>query len=368
MSEDITVYLCRTGKSAVVSKGVSVDVLGTGEAVQVSTDDEGRTVVDVVMLRRGQKPIREIVARLFKSVDDPPEFAWPDITLAFERSVSKQPGEYTSADTWDITFTTPDYCRYFGWGLYRWSGAPGACCSNFDIPIALEVPGLPGGSALPLSRSEAAPKANKKHSFQLSNTDLYPGDLYCLYGNVVLPADDEGNLVYYPLTSAVFGTNCFTGGVVREVIETDDGYEYTVQSAARAENGHSLEVLRVRPSDNRRYAVGEWVTIHVDSAQCRHARPGIDVVWVVADDIASGGRVPNVVPVSPGGSRTGVPGYGGSLDYGSLGQDALQRARVPPPHWPGVTAPVPGRSRCPSPGTRDEDGLAGPGPSCKGLK
>lgn len=323
MSEDITVYLCRSGKSAVVSKGVRVDVLGSGEAVQVSTDEDGRTVVEVVLLRRGQKPVREVVARLFKSVGDPPEFAWPEITLAFEPTF---PDLVDS--TWDITFTTPDYCRYFGWGLYRWSGAPGACCSNFDIPIALEVPGLPNSAPLPLSRSDAAPKAGKKHSIQLIDDPPFPGDLYCLYGNVVLPADDEGNLVYYPLASVVFGTNCFTGGVVREVIETDAGYEYMVQSAARAENGHALDVLRVRPSDNRRYNVGEWVTIHVDSAQCRHARPGIDTVWVVADDTASGGRVPNVVPLSPGGSRTGVTGCGGSIDYGSLGQGAMQRARV----------------------------------------
>ncbi len=224
------------------------------------------------------KSRREVVAGS-SSRGRPSRIRLPEITLAFEPTF---PDLVDS--TWDITFTTPDYCRYFGWGLYRWSGAPGACCSNFDIPIALEVPGLPNGTPLPLSRSDAAPKAGKKHSIQLIDDPPYPGDLYCLYGNVVLPADDEGNLVYYPLASVVFGTNCFTGGVVREVIETDDGYEYMVQSAARAENGHALDVLRVRPSDNRRYNVGEWVTIHVDSAQCRHARPGIDTVWVVADD------------------------------------------------------------------------------------
>ncbi|NDY56343.1 transglutaminase-like cysteine peptidase [Desulfovibrio sulfodismutans] len=387
----------------------------------MGTDDDGRRTVDVAVLRHGQQPVREVVAQLYQ-VGLVPAFGWPNATLAFERTLAKRPGEYTRDDTWSITFTVPDACEFWAWGLYRWSGTPGACCSYMDTPIALELPGLPSSKSLPLSRSEAAPKANKKHSFQLSNADLYPGDLYCLYAKVRLPGsetqverrrvvgrgdgeslapalDDLGEVVTgpvrlharcagqsryrvvdaydslggtggeldirsgrwmkdvawssppdadapilatytavvatygdpvtYPIASAVFGSPCFTGGRVLTAYEVEDGYEYDVQTAARAESGHSLGIVRVRPSDNRRYAIGEWVTIHIDSAQCRNIRPGVDFAWVVADAGTTGGAKPSIVPVSVDGyPRLGTPGQGGSVDYGTRGQDALQRARI----------------------------------------
>lgn len=418
---DVTAYLCRKGTAAIDATGVRVDVLGSGKPVQVGTDEDGRRVVDVAVLRHGHRPVREVVAQLYK-VGLVPAFGWPNASLAFERTLAKRPGEYTRDDTWSVAFTVPDVCEFWAWGLYRWSGTPGACCSNMDTPIALELPGLPSSKALPLSRSEAAPKAGKKHSVQLSNADLYPGDLYCLYAHVRLPGsetqverrrvvgrgdgeslapalDDLGEVVTgpvrlharcagqsrcrvvdaydslggsdgeldvrsgrwmkdvawasppeadapilatytavvatygdpvtYPIASAVFGSPCFTGGRVLAAYEVEDGYEYDVQTAARAESGHSLGIVRVRPSDNRRYAIGEWVTIHIDSAQCRNTRPGLDFAWVVADPGTTGGAKPSIVPVSVDGyPRLGTPGKGGSVDYGTRGQDALQRARI----------------------------------------